>query len=158
MAKKEQDDFFEITPEIEALTTKCKEHSTIDTGLYAKYDVKRGLRDINGNGVLTGLTEISEIVSSKKIDGKSVPCEGKLYYRGYDIEKVVAGFVREKRFGFEETIYLLLFGNLPTAGQLADFKQVLNKYRTLPTNFVRDIIMKAPTQDMMNTLARSVLT
>ena len=85
-------------------------------------------------------------------------CEGKLYYRGYDIEKVVAGFVREKRFGFEETIYLLLFGNLPTAGQLADFKQVLNKYRTLPTNFVRDIIMKAPTQDMMNTLARSVLT
>ena len=158
MAKKEQDDFFEITPEIEALTTKCKEHSTIDTGLYAKYDVKRGLRDINGNGVLTGLTEISEIVSSKKIDGKSVPCEGKLYYRGYDIEKVVAGFVREKRFGFEETIYLLLFGNLPTAGPLADFKQVLNKYRTLPTNFVRDIIMKAPTQDMMNTLARSVLT
>lgn len=158
MAKKEQGDFFEITPEIRELTAKCQQHSMIDTDLYAKYDVKRGLRDINGNGVLTGLTEISEIISSKKVDGKSVPCEGKLYYRGYDIEQIVAGFIREKRFGFEETIYLLLFGNLPTSEQLADFKQVLNKYRTLPTNFVRDIIMKAPTQDMMNTLARSVLT
>ena len=89
---------------------------------------------------------------------KSVPCDGKLYYRGIDIEALVEGFIREDRFGFEETAYLLLFGQLPTMSQLEEFKQILNKYRTLPTNFVRDIIMKGPTADMMNTLARSVLT
>ena len=91
------------------------------------------------------------------VDGKSVPCDGKLFYRGYDVEEIVAGFIREKRFGFEETAYLLLFGELPDADQLAEFRQLLANYRTLPTNFVRDIIMKAPTSDMMNTLARSVL-
>ena len=158
MAKNENNEFFEITPEILELTELCKSHSTIDTSLYAKYDVKRGLRDINGKGVLTGLTEISDIISSKVVDGKTVPCEGKLYYRGIDVEELVAGFLRENRFGFAETVYLLLFGELPNAQQLDDFKQIMNKYRTLPTNFVRDIIMKAPTSDMMNTLARSVLT
>lgn len=158
MAKNANHEFFEITPEILELTDLCKAHSTIDTSLYAKYDVKRGLRDINGKGVLTGLTEISDIISSKVVDGKTVPCEGKLYYRGIDVEELVAGFLRENRFGFWETIYLLLFGELPNVQQLDEFKQIMNKYRTLPTNFVRDIIMKAPTSDMMNTLARSVLT
>lgn len=158
MQKNERDDLFEISPQIRHLTGLCREHSTIDTQLYKQYDVKRGLRDINGKGVLTGLTEISDIVSSKTVDGKSVPCEGKLYYRGIDIEDIVHGFVSENRFGFEETVYLLLFGDLPSPDQLKDFKEMLFRYRTLPTNFVRDIIMKAPSFDMMNTLARSVLT
>ena len=158
MAKNANHEFFEITPEILELTDLCKAHSTIDTSLYAKYDVKRGLRDINGKGVLTGLTEISDIISSKVVDGKTVPCEGKLYYRGIDVEELVAGFLRENRFGFGETIYLLLFGELPNVQQLDEFKQIMNKYRTLPTNFVRDLIMKAPTSDLMNTLARSVIT
>lgn len=118
MAKNENNEFFEITPEILELTELCKSHSTIDTSLYAKYDVKRGLRDINGKGVLTGLTEISDIISSKMVDGKTVPCEGKLYYRGIDVEELVAGFLRENRFGFAETVYLLLFGELPNAQQL----------------------------------------
>ena len=158
MVKNARNDLFEVTPQIHNLTNLCREHSTIDTNLYAKYDVKRGLRDINGKGVLTGLTEISEIVSSKEIDGKSVPCEGELYYRGINIKDIVRGFITENRFGFEETVYLLLFGSLPTQEQLDDFKGLLFRYRTLPTNFVRDIIMKAPSFDMMNTLARSVLT
>ncbi len=158
MAKNEEFDLFAITPEMEQYAGLCESHSTIDTSLYEKYDVKRGLRDINGKGVLTGLTEISEIQSSKVVDGKTVPCEGKLFYRGYDVEELVAGFIRDRRYGFEETAYLLLFGELPTREELEDFRGVLNRYRTLPTNFVRDIIMKAPTKDMMNTLARSVLT
>ena len=158
MQKNVRDDYFEILPQIRELTGLCREHSTIDTQLYTEYDVKRGLRDINGKGVLTGLTEISDIVSSKTVDGKSVPCEGKLYYRGIDIKDIVHGFVSENRFGFEETVYLLLFGDLPTPQQLTEFKALLFRYRTLPTNFVRDIIMKAPSFDMMNTLARSVLT
>lgn len=158
MQKNVRDDYFEILPQIREFTGLCREHSTIDTQLYTEYDVKRGLRDINGKGVLTGLTEISDIVSSKTVDGKSVPCEGKLYYRGIDIKDIVHGFVSENRFGFEETVYLLLFGDLPTPQQLTEFKALLFRYRTLPTNFVRDIIMKAPSFDMMNTLARSVLT
>ena len=158
MGNNEISDFFDITPEMEGLAGLCVQNSTIDTDLYAKYDVKRGLRDINGKGVLTGLTEISEIQSSKIVDGKSVPCDGKLYYRGIDVETLVNGFLKEGRFGFEETAYLLLFGQLPTMAQLDEFKRILSKYRTLPTNFVRDIIMKAPTADMMNTLSRSVLT
>ena len=109
MAKNDEFDLFAITPEMERYASLCEEHSTIDTSLYEKYDVKRGLRDINGKGVLTGLTEISDIQSSKVVDGKTVPCDGKLFYRGYDIEEIVAGFIKEKRFGFEETIYLLLW-------------------------------------------------
>jgi citrate synthase len=108
--------------------------------------------------VLTGLTEISEIVSTKIVDGKKVPCEGKLYYRGIDIEEIVNGFIKENRFGFEEIAYLLMFGELPNSHELEEFNRILGNYRSLPTNFVRDIIMKAPSQDMMNTLARSVLT
>ena len=147
-----------VTPEIEALTTICEDHSKMDVSLYAKYDVKRGLRDINGKGVLAGLTQISNIVSSKEEDGKSVPCEGELYYRGINIEELTKGFLQEKRFGFEEATYLLLFGTLPTQQQLEDFCKILGDQRCLPRNFVRDVIMKAPSRDMMNTLSRSVLT
>lgn len=147
-----------VTPEMEAMTEICKTNSQMDTSLYGKYDVKRGLRDINGKGVLAGLTQISNIVSSKMVDGQSVPCEGELYYRGYNINDLTQGFLREGRFGFEEVAYLLLFGVLPNENQLEHFKGILAAQRSLPTNFVRDVIMKAPSKDMMNTLSRSVLT
>ncbi len=150
--------YSEITPKVRELAQKCVERSSIEPTLYTQYKVNRGLRDLQGKGVLTGLTEISEIQSSIQVDGESVPCDGKLFYRGIDIEEIVGGFIREKRFGFEETVYLLLFGDLPSREQLSEFQQILSDYRTLPTSFVRDIIMKAPSDDMMNTLARSVLT
>lgn len=150
--------FSEITPEIKKLKDVCVKNSTIEQKLYVEHKVNRGLRDINGKGVLTGLTEISEVCSKKVIDGKEVPCDGKLFYRGIDIENLVGGFVKEKRFGFEEIAYLLILGDLPTREQLNDFTNILGGYRSLPTSFVRDIIMKAPSFDMMNTLARSVLT
>lgn len=149
--------YSEITPEILALANKCSEH-TIDPALYDKYEVKRGLRDLNGHGVLTGLTEIGDIEAYITKDGVSTPIDGHLYYRGYDLYDLVDGFLKDDRFGFEEITYLLLFGSLPTKEELASFSQILAKYRTLPTSFVRDIIMKAPSRDMMNTLARSVLT
>lgn len=147
-----------VTPEIENLTEVCKEHSKIDPSLYGKYDVKRGLRDLNGKGVLAGLTQISNIVSKKVVDGKEIPCEGELYYRGINIEDLTEGFLKEQRFGFEEATYLLLFGTLPTPEELKEFSAILASQRQLPTNFVRDVIMKAPSRDMMNTLSRSVLT
>ncbi|WP_322200934.1 citrate/2-methylcitrate synthase [Acutalibacter intestini] len=150
--------YSEIKPEILGLAQKCVDNSRIDPELYTKFDVKRGLRDLNGKGVLTGLTNISEIVSTQTVDGKSVPCEGKLYYRGYDVEELVRRQAGIDNFGFERTAFLLLFGDLPEEGQLKDFCQLLSFYRTLPTSFVRDIIMKAPSDNMMNTLARSVLT
>lgn len=150
--------YSEITPQVRKLAEKCRQSSTIDSTLFTKYQVNRGLRDLKGNGVLTGLTEISEIQSSIMTDEGAVPCDGKLFYRGINVEDIVGGFIREKRYGFEETTYLLLFGELPTRQQLTEFQQILSDYRTLPTSFVRDIIMKAPSSDMMNTLARSVLT
>lgn len=149
--------FSEISPDIINWAQTCKENN-IDPSLYTKYEVKRGLRDISGQGVLTGLTEISEIHSYDMKNGKLIPCNGKLYYRGVDVEDIIAGFTSDNRFGFEEVTYLLLFGKLPTKDELNNFNDVLSKYRTLPTGFVRDIIMKAPSNDMMNTLARSVLT
>ncbi len=150
--------FSKVTPEIEKLALMCSER-TISPDLYTLHDVKRGLRDVNGKGVLTGLTEISEIISSKKVDGKSVPCEGELYYRGYNVKDLVHSFLEENRFGFEETTYLLLFGKLPNTEELAEFNKLLNNYRTImPKNFVRDVIMKKPSEDLMNNLARSVLT
>ncbi len=148
----------DITPEIYELTERIYSTGNIDPELYTKYQVKRGLRDISGKGVLAGLTRISDIRSFIEKDGESVPCEGKLFYRGINIKDIVKGFITEKRYGFEETAYLLLLGNLPDQKELADFKKLLAHYRTLPTSFVRDIIMKAPSPDMMNTLARSVLT
>lgn len=151
-------DFSKITPQITRLAEKCVQNGAIDMDLYTKYAVKRGLRDVNGKGVLTGLTEISEIQSWKVVDGEEVPCEGRLFYRGYAIEELVNGFVSENRFGFEEITYLILFGELPTREQYDEFRALLSDYRSLPSSFVRDIIMKAPSIDMMNSLARSVLT
>lgn len=150
--------YSEITPELLRLANLCRKNSSIEPEMYTQYKVNRGLRDLNGNGVLTGLTEVSEIQSFDTSSGEKVPCEGQLFYRGYNIYDIVSGFVREKRFGFEEVVYLLIFGQLPTREELTDFSALMAGYRTLPVSFVRDIIMKAPSQDMMNTLARSVLT
>ncbi len=150
--------FSEMPPSVAALATKCKKNNHIDPELYDRYEVKRGLRYKSGRGVLTGLTEIGEVKSYTIDDGEMIPCSGKLYYRGVDIEKIVEGFTSDGRFGFEEVIYLLLFGDQPTKEELDMFQGILAEYRQLPTSFVRDIIMKAPSNDMMNTLARSVLT
>ncbi|BDF58346.1 citrate synthase [Christensenellaceae bacterium] len=148
----------DITPEIYGLTEKIMQTGAINPELYTKYQVKRGLRDLSGQGVLAGLTRISDIQSFIREGDELVPCEGKLFYRGINIKDIVKGFIQEKRFGFEEVVYLLLTGDMPDKAQLSDFQKLLAHYRTLPTNFVRDIIMKAPSADMMNTLARSVLT
>ncbi|MBR5918052.1 MAG: citrate/2-methylcitrate synthase [Lachnospiraceae bacterium] len=148
----------EITPEIINLADKSFEKSIIDNELFVQYDVKRGLRDLNGRGVLTGLTHISDVRANKIVDGEQIPLPGELFYRGYNVKDLVKGFTEDDRFGFEEITYLLLFGELPTNSQLESFKEILADYRSLPTGFVRDIIMKAPSKDMMNTLARSVLT
>lgn len=151
-------EFQNLLPEIISLADVAERSDNINTELYSRFDVKRGLRDINGKGVLCGLTQISEICSSEVINGETVPCEGKLFYRGYDINDIVDGFTKDNRFGYEETVYLLLFGDLPTPQALEEFCGILSRFRTLPTSFVRDIIMKSPSTDMMNTLARSVLT
>ena len=153
-----KNNYSEITPDIAELAELAESNSRINPELYERYEVKRGLRDINGKGVLTGLTEISEIQAFAKEGDMTVPAEGKLFYRGIDIEQIISGIMKEKRFGFEEVTYLLLYGALPTENQLRKFTEILSGYRTLPTNFVRDVIMKAPTGDMMNTLSRSVLT
>lgn len=126
--------------------------------LYTQYDVKRGLRDLNGKGVLAGLTNISDVRATKIVNGEAVPAHGQLFYRGYNVEDLVRGFSKDNRFGFDEVTYLLLFNKLPNKEELESFSRLLNSYRSLPTSFVRDIIMKAPSKDMMNTLARSVLT
>ncbi|MBO4808647.1 MAG: citrate/2-methylcitrate synthase [Lachnospiraceae bacterium] len=147
-----------VTPEIARMAEMCQSADIIDTELYTKLDVKRGLRDLNGKGVLAGLTNISDVHAKEIINGKEVPVAGQLYYRGYNVEDLVKGFTSDNRFGYEEMTYLLLYGKLPSASELEEFKRILFGYRSLPTNFVRDIIMKAPSRDMMNTLARSVLT
>ncbi|MGI6279757.1 MAG: citrate/2-methylcitrate synthase [Acutalibacteraceae bacterium] len=139
------------------LAEKCLQNCRIDPELYIEHKVNRGLRDLNGNGILTGLTEISDIISKKEVNGEKVPCEGELYYRGYAIEDIVKGIIADNRYGFEEVVYLLIFGELPSADELEEFKKLLFSYRPLPKNFVRDIIMKSPSTDMMNALARSVL-
>ena len=135
----------------------CLEADQMDVKLFDEYGVQRGLRDKNGNGVVAGLTNISRIDAFKVEDGKKVPCEGKLWYRGYDCIELVKGF-NGKRYGFEEIAYLILFGSLPSGGQLSEFQEILARNRTLPTNFTRDVIMKAPSSDIMNSLTRSVLT
>lgn len=154
----EHNTFSDITPEILRLAKKSEEAGIIDSELYTRYDVKRGLRDINGKGVLAGLTHISDVRATEIKDGVSVPAHGRLFYRGYNVQDLINGFTKDDRFGFEETAYLLLFGELPNSTELAEFRKLLGSYRSLPTSFVRDIIMKAPSKDMMNTLARSVLT
>lgn len=154
----DDESFSKITPEIRALAQKCKSNSKINVSLYNKYEVKRGLRDLSGKGVLTGLTEISEIQSSAvDAEGNSIPCEGKLFYRGYDVEDIIDAVNKEGRFGFEEVTYLLMFGEMPTHDELKDFNELLGEYRCIPPNFVRDIIMKKPSHDIMNAIARSVL-
>lgn len=140
------------------LSLLCQENDKIEMQLYTKYQVKRGLRDENGKGVLAGLTTISTIYPDKKVNGEVVSECGELRYRGIDINELVEGFVSQNRYGFEEVAYLLLFGNLPSASELKQFKAELNARRTLPTNFVRDVIMKAPSANIMNSLARSILT
>ena len=150
--------YSENTPEIVELSELSREADLIENELFVKYDVKRGLRDLNGKGVLTGLTRISEIIAKKVVDGKEVPADGEIYFRGYDVHKLVESAVKENRFAFEECAYLLLFDKLPTGKELFEFEKLLGIYKSLPPSFVRDVIMKAPSRDMMNTLARSVLT
>ena len=149
--------YSKITPEIEQLAELTKKASYVNPELYTEYGVKRGLRDINGKGVLVGITNISEVNSQRVIDGKNVPIPGELYYRGYNVADIVKNIKPDNHFGFEEITYLLLFGELPTRQQLNDFIRMLSSYRTLPKNFVRDSISKKPSSDMMNSLARSVL-
>ncbi len=156
--KNNTNDITEVTPEIINLAKRVEETSIIENELFTKYEVKRGLRDLNGKGVLAGLTHISDVRANKLVNGEQVPTHGELFYRGYNVKDLVAGFSADNRFGFEEVSYLLLFDKLPNLEELATFKSILGEYRSLPTSFVRDIIMKAPSTDMMNTLARSVLT
>ncbi len=150
--------YSEVTPEIERLSKMCMDSSVIDSELYTQYDVKRGLRDQNGKGVLAGLTNISDVRATKTVGDNVLPDYGALFYRGYNVKDLCAGFSKGRGYGFEEATYLLLFGRLPDEKELKDFSALLGYYRSLPTSFVRDIIMKAPSKDMMNTLARSVLT
>lgn len=136
----------------------CIENDTISDSLFQEYGVNRGLRDVNGKGVLTGLTRISKIVSFKEDEtGKTVPCDGELWYRGYNV-KTLIGSIGKGKFGFEKAAYLLIFGSMPSEQELAEFCKVLGESRTLPTNFTRDVIMKAPSKDIMNSMARSILT
>ena len=135
----------------------CIDNDRIPKALYADYGVKKGLRDENGQGVLTGLTNISSVRAFDVIDGEKVPCDGELLYRGYDVTKLVKG-AGDKRFIFEESAYLLLFGELPDATQLEEFRHIIANCMELPTNFTRDVIMKAPSADIMNSMTRSILT
>jgi len=154
-----ENDYCEITPAIMDLKEQWEKKNYIDPALYKKYNVKRGLRDEDGLGVLTGLTRVAEIQSYQVTpDNKVLPMDGSLYYRGIDCREMVTGSAGRGRFAFEETAYLLLFGELPTEKQLTDFCVQLASYRTLPTNFFRDVIMKAPPRDLMNTMQRGILT
>ena len=137
----------------------CRRDYALDTSLYEKYHVKRGLRDKSGQGVVAGITNISKIVSYKEdAEGKHIPCDGELYYRGYSINDLVNGLIKDDRFGFEEIAYLLILGELPDKKQLEEFKTLLAEMRKLPRNFTKDVILKAPSKDMMMSLQRSVLT
>ncbi len=151
-------EFGRITPKLQELAEQAKKSSYIDPELYTKYNVKRGLRDLNGRGVLVGITDISEVCSTKEVDGKLIPIDGQLYYRGYNVKDIIMKSRDSDHFGFEECCYLLLFGHLPDIRDLAEFQNILGDYRSLPKNFVRDVIMKKPSKDIMNSLSRSVLT
>ena len=159
--EKRENAYCEITPALLALKEQWEKKNYIDPRLYKEYNVKRGLRDEDGRGVLTGLTRVAEIQSYQVTSGADgehiIPADGMLYYRGIDCRELVKGSVN-RRFAFEETTYLLLFGELPNAEQLQDFCVQLASYRTLPTNFFRDVIMKAPPRDLMNTMQRAILT
>ena len=135
----------------------CRRNDTISPRLYDEYGVKKGLRDENGNGVLAGLTNISKITSSKIVDGKKLPCDGQLWYRGYRVEDLI-GSLGETELGYEKIAYLLLMGELPDSAAAEEFRTLLGECRTLPTNFTRDVIMKAPGKDIMNSMTRGILT
>ena len=150
-------DYAAIAKEAAVFTEECVTNNRIDPSLFDQYNIKRGLRDQDGKGVLAGITNISRIDAFEEKDGKKVPCDGKLWYRGYNVYDLIRG-LRGKRYAFEEAAYLLLIGDLPNEAQLDAFKDSLVKCRDLPTNFVRDVIMKAPSHDLMNSLTRSVLT
>ena len=150
--------YYKVTPKLIELAEKSKQSSYIDPELYKKYDVKRGLRDLNGRGVLVGITDISEVCSTREENGKRIPIDGQLYYRGYNVQDIVQKSKESDHFGFEECCYLLLFGDLPDTRELAEFQNLIGDYRSLPKNFVRDVIMKKPSKDIMNSLTRSVIT
>ena len=135
----------------------CRRNDTISPRLYEEYGVKKGLRDENGNGVLAGLTNISKITSSKIADGKKIPCDGQLWYRGYRVEDLI-GSLGETELGYEKIAYLLLMGQMPDSAAAEEFRRLLGECRTLPTNFTRDVIMKAPGKDIMNSMTRGILT
>lgn len=137
--------------------TVCRRNDTISPRLYEEYGVKKGLRDENGNGVLAGLTNISKITSSKIADGKKIPCDGQLWYRGYRVEDLI-GSLGETELGYEKIAYLLLMGQMPDSAAAEEFRRLLGECRTLPTNFTRDVIMKAPGKDIMNSMTRGILT
>ncbi len=150
--------YSEITPYITELAALSDKNNGIRPEMYTEHHVYRGLRDMSGNGVVTGLTEISRIKAKEMLpDGSETPCDGQLFYRGINVRDLVSGFMRERRFGFEETAYLLLFSELPDKNELDRFGNELGEYRSLPTSFVRDMILKAPGKDMMNILSRTVL-
>jgi len=150
--------YSEITHYIKKFAQLSNENNNIHPDMYMEHNVFRGLRDLNGNGVVTGLTEISNIKAKEKNEkGESVPCDGELSYRGINVRNLVDGFTKDNRFGFEETIYLLLASKLPNKEELKEFENVLSDYRKLPDYFVRDMILKAPGNNMMNILARCVL-
>ena len=150
-------DMTEFNRRLDALADACMSSQRFDQALYVEHDVKRGLRDSNGKGILTGLTEVSDVVGFHRENGKSTPIEGELYFQGYSVENLIEGDL-DSHFGFEEVTYLLLFGDLPTQAQLDEFLDILGNYRELPDNFVRDIIMNSPNGNMMNILQKSVLT
>ena len=139
------------------LSDTCETVNYIDPELFTKYSVKRGLRDLDGRGVLVGLTDIGEVHSYMVDDGDMIPIPGQLLYRGIDVSLITKGYLKDHRLGFEETTYLLLFGSLPSAEDLKEFETLLGQERTLPNDFVNDIILKNPSKDIMNSLARSVL-
>lgn len=150
--------YSEITPYVQQLAALSTQNNHIVPEMYAEHQVNRGLRDMDGRGVVTGLTEVSRIEAKKTLpDGTECPCEGQLFYRGINIRDLTSGFLKDDRFGYEEAAYLLLFSQLPTASELERFREELAEYRSLPTSFVRDMILKAPGKDMMNILSRSVL-
>lgn len=142
---------------IESLCAEYQKHNQIDPAFYERYRVKRGLRNADGTGVMAGVTQIGNVMGYYVQDGERIPAPGKLVYRGIDVEELINGFVSEGRFGFEETAYLLLFGALPTRAQLTAFEGLLSARRALPPMFTEDMILKAPSPDVMNKLARSVL-
>ncbi len=149
--------FIKFKEYIENKEGVCRHNDSVDPVLYSQYAVNKGLRDINGNGIVTGLTNISKIVSFENINGAKEPCQGKLWYRGYRVEDLING-IGKNEFGFEKIAYLLLLGELPDCDELKTFSKYIGECRQLPTNFTRDVIMKAPTGDIMNSMTRSILT